>query len=398
MDLSIAVAGLFLLMQSNSYVADQPVSLTPDGEDGCTLETHDYCRLIGAIDLQAAEARLAETNQTFWREGDTLFIAARRSPDTPRVRMCCALQTDMELLGDGIWGVAYRLSRIDEAFVEVWPTPLLDQDELVWRDRPVYRGPHSLPPVESVPEGALRGRLEMFDVESEALGKPRRVTVYVPQDAGPSTSLPVAYVADGGNVYSYGPIAEALADTCAAAPVILVGLWNEDPGPEEERSQSELRAADYLWGHDPERFQAHDTFLLEDVMPLAEERFGASPEPEDRMLSGSSNGAAWAVSTALLHPELFATVSAASLGWIDALGAGEIPDDRVTFHISAGYYEPRFLPDSEAAVEQINAAGGTAHLTRYVSGHSPLAFEQQFARSLAATFPADGDCVPLTAD
>ena len=82
----------------------------------------------------------------------------------------------------------------------------------------------------------------------------------------------------------------------------------------------------------------------------------------------------------------------------EALDAAEIPDGRVTFHISAGYYEPRFLPDSEAAVEQINAAGGTAHLTRYVSGHSPLAFEQQFARSLAATFPADGDCVPLTAD
>lgn len=398
MDFTAAVAGLFLLMQSNTYLADQQVSLTPEGDEGCTLGAHDYCRLVGAIDLQAAEAHLAETNQAFWREGDTLFIAARRSPDTARVRMCCALQSDMELLGDGIWGAAYRLSRIDEAFVDVWPTPLLDEDELVWRDRPVYRGPHSLPPVESVPDGALRGRLEMFDVESEALGKPRRLTVYVPQDAGPSTPLPVAYVADGGNVFSYGPIAEALADTCTAAPVILVGLWNEDPGPEEERSQSELRAADYLWGFDPERFNAHDAFLLEDVMPLAEERFGASAEPGDRMLSGSSNGAAWAVSTALLHPEMFASVSAASLGWTEALDAADIPADQVTFHISAGYYEPRFLPDSEAAVEQINAAGGTAHLTRYVSGHSPLVFEQQFARSLAATFPASEDCVPRTTE
>ena len=398
MDFAAAVTGLFLLMQSNAYPADQHVSLTPDGEDGCTLEAHDYCRLIGAIDLQAAEARLAETNQTFWREGDTLFIAARRSPDTDQVRMCCALQTDMERLGDGIWGVAYRLSRIDEAFVDVWPVPLLDEDELVWRDRPVYRGPHSLPPVVSVPEDALRGRLEMVELESNALGKPRRVTVYIPHGAEPSTALPVAYVADGGNVYSYGPIAEALADTCTAAPVILVGLWNEDPGPEEERSQSELRAADYLWGFDPDRFSAHDAFLLEDVMPLAESRFGASADPRDRMLSGSSNGAAWAVSTALLHPEMFATVSAASLGWIEALDAAEIPDGRVTFHISAGYYEPRFLPDSEAAVEQINAAGGTAHLTRYVSGHSPLVFEQQFARSLAATFPADEDCVPQSAE
>ena len=398
MDFTAAVVGLFLLTQSNTYLAEQQVSLTPDGDEGCTLEAHDYCRLIGAIDLQTAEARLAETHQTYWREGDTLFIAARRSPDTARVRMCCALQTDMEFLGDGIWGVAYRLSRIDEAFVEVWPVPLLDQDTLVWRDRPVYRGPQALPPVASVLDDALRGRLEMIELESEALENPRRVTVYVPQDAGPSTPLPVAYVADGGNVYSYGPIAEALADTCAAAPVILVGLWNEDPGPGEERSQSELRAADYLWGHDPERFLAHDTFLLEDVMPLAEERFGASAEPGDRMLSGSSNGAAWAVSTALLHPEMFASVSAASLGWTEALDAADIPADRVTFHISAGYYEPRFLPDSEAAVEQINAAGGNAELTRYVSGHSPLAFEQQFARSLAATFPADEDCVPRPAD
>ncbi len=387
--LFLLASGMLVLLQAEPVPSSQ--SLSPAGEPGCTLEAHAYCRLTGQVSAETAGARLGDAPETYWIEDGLLFVAARRSASP--IRLCCAIQTELEHLGDGIWGTSYELRRLDEAFIDVWPLPPSRESGTSWPDRPVYRGSGAPPAPDQVEP--LRGSVTRFEQASDALGKARPLTIYTPPSAS-DEPLAVVYVADGGNVHAYAPIAEAMANACETRLVVLVGLWNEQDA--DPNLASRLRADDYLWGRDDARFLAHERFLVDEVMPMVEARFGASNRPQDRMLSGNSNGAAWAVSMALRHPDLFHTASAASLGWERALDAADTVSDQLSFHISAGLFEPNFLPDSEAAVRTLADAGAKARMTTYVSGHSPLAFELQFAHALKTTFPASADCVRFDAE
>ncbi|ABI67288.1 putative esterase [Maricaulis maris MCS10] len=372
---------------------DQPVqSINPDGEPGCTLDEHAYCQLIGAVDFQSASDHLGEAIQSYWINDDVIYIAARRAVGP--VRLCCALQSEMEHVGEDVWATAFRLSRIDEAFIDIWPIPLPDQDTMNWRTTPKYRGPGAPPPVRRAEMSDAR--MTRIIMPAIALDHERSIYIYQPAEPQNPHQVPVVYLADGGNAYDYGPIADSLAQSCLIEPVIIVGLATENPAAGDPRSQSRLRAGDYLWEFDQPRYFAHERFLLEEVLPLVEEQYGGSTLARERMLSGNSNGAAWAISTALRHPDRFGVVGAASFGWLDALQASDSISRHVAFEISAGLYEPNFLPDSEEAVRRITEAGGQANLTVYASGHSPLAFEQLFASTLTEAFPAAEDCVPAS--
>ncbi len=300
----------------------------------------------------------------------------------------------MEPLGENIWATSFELTRPDEAFIDVWPAPLDEATRMGWHSRPVYRG--SRAPMAVARAEVPEARLISILVPAGTLDHERPVFVYLPEPDESRVDWPVIYMADGGNAMDYGPIAEALARTCQAQPVILVGIGNQIPG--EGQNGSDLRAADYLWGRNPDRFAAHERFLLEDVIPLAEGSFGASSEAGRRMLSGSSNGAGWAVAMGLRHPDLFGSVAAASFGWPDALEAAEDMPAGVNFFISAGIYEPRIQTRSLEAADRIRTAGGQAQFIGYVTGHSPLAFYQLFAHALRTHFPAEADCTPRPLD
>lgn len=381
------LAGLVLALGPDVGQVSPEASLTVDGEPGCTLGEHALCVLPGRIDEATAATRLADARESFWVEDGLLHVVARRS--APEVRLCCALQTRMDQVGEnGIWGMSYALNRLDEAFVDVFPRPG-EEDGTKWPQRPIYRGDAALPPVPRVE--TLAGTTTNTEFDSAALGQPRNVTYYEPPGDGPH---PVIFVADGGNVNAYAPIAEALVATCRARPVVMIGLWTEGVTAPPESLADDPRSRDYLWTVDEAGFMAHQRFLTDELVPFSHSEFGASERPEDRMVFGASSGAAWAISTALLHPDMIRHAGAASLGWPDALDAAEAVDPRLAFHISAGLYEPGFLSDSEAAVTALQDAGARAEMTTYVSGHSSLNFEQQFAHAVSAAFPAEEGCVP----
>jgi enterochelin esterase-like enzyme len=383
----IFLAGLVLGLQASAEPTDL---LTPEGDTGCTLESHAYCLAPGRISAAVAEDRLSGAGETFWVADGLLHIVARRPGDS--ARMCCALQTPLDRISDdGLWGMSYALNRLDEAFIDILPRPTIEGGT-AWPDRPVYRGPHALAPVPSVAE--IAGTVTNTEYDSAALGRPRRVTYYEPADRPARTRFPVIFVADGGNVNTYAPIAEALVALCEARPVVMVGLWTDGVTEPPQSLADDPRSRDYLWGVHETGFFAHQAFLTDELVPFAERELGASGRAEDRMVFGASSGAAWAVSTALLQPNMFATVGAASLGWPTALNAADTIDPGLTVHLSGGLYEPGFHDDSQAVAERLRNAGATATFTEYVSGHSPLAFEQQFAHALSATFPAENGCVP----
>ena len=385
--IGIALTSLALAIQAEAGASP---ALTPDGEPGCTLETHAVCLLPGRIGSDEAEAHLAGTSETYWIEDGILHVVARR-PDAG-ARLCCAVQTPLETIGDdGLQGMSYSLARFDEAFLDIYPLPPADGSP-EWPDRPVYRGPDALPPVPHTDQ--ITGTVTNTEYDSTALGAPRAVTYYQPPTRLDGAPLPVVFVADGGNVNTLAPIAEALMAHCHARPVVMIGLWTESPTGTPQNIADDPRSRDYLWGVDEAGFLAHQRFLTDELVPFSQREFGASDQAQDRMLYGASSGAAWAISTALLHPDLFATAAAASLGWPEALDAAATIDPSLTFYISAGLYEAGFHHDSRNATARLREAGASATFNEFVSGHSALAFEQQFAHALSATFPAEEGCVP----
>jgi enterochelin esterase-like enzyme len=335
------------------------------------------------------EARLNGLEEIFWVDGAALIVLAHR--DAEAVSICCGLQQDMIRAGSSnYWFAAFSMARLDEAFFDIQIEPASASSKMRTADTRDYRGPNAVASHPRIAE--LSGGLIDTSLTSEALAADRMLTIYQPPPTDTGRVHPVVYLADGQSVAQYAHVAEALASSCQTQPVVLVGLWSRTP-PLDEMGDPIIawpgpRNRDYLWTIDEAQFLAHERFLLEEVLPLAEQGFAASDDPENRMLYGASSGSAWALSTGLRNPSSFKTVAAASFGWPRALDAAPV-DPSLRFILSGGIYEPGTSRRGIAATETLQNADAQASFTSYVSGHSPLAFEQLFADALIRAFPAD---------
>lgn len=385
--------GALLTAAGTPAAADEnapEVRQAPD-TPACPAEASDFCRLPGAISLETARAQLADQDLAFWQEGSVLHVVARR--ENGPVRLCCALQETLQDLGDGQhWGMSFHIRDLDRAFLDivVMPDDPDTMDGFTRDTLPIFRGPDAPPPPPRVGDPA--GRIFRTDLPSQALGGARRLTVYVPPGEPPAGGWPVVYMADGKSVDGYGQIAEALADAGRIRPVVLVGIWDGNytvSGPQPPGR--DMRTREYLWGVDSDRFAAHEVFVLDTVLPWAEGSLNASSDPENRMLFGASNGAGWAVATALHNPGLVGHVSAASFLWADSVYAGA-PDQTTRYSIGSGRFsgiERAAARHSTELSHWLQERGVEADFALFMTGHSPLGFEQQFVRGLLDAFPAE---------
>tara|TARA_R110000868_G_scaffold45045_3_gene149867 strand:- start:6459 stop:7544 length:1086 start_codon:yes stop_codon:yes gene_type:complete len=357
-----------------------------------------FCRIADGVSLADAQQHLSDADTAYWIEGDTIAIVARRPAGDEPAMLCCALQETLDLLDDGqIWGARFAIADLDQAFIDILVFPALDAaDGSGGQQQPLtFRGPNAppAPPTSS----DLAGTLEDIELFSDALDMSRTLTIYTPPGEPPADGWPVVYMADGSSVTWLGRFADALIQRGDIGPVMLVGLWNAPAPPLDLASfspRTDPRSQEYLWGIDPERFQAYDAFLMDEVIPLTVRDYSATEVRDQRMLFGSSSGAAWAISAGLLHPAEFGHVTGASFGWNNAVSTAEASSESPVFYLSAGEFEPTFLNTSRQAIETLTSAGAEAHLQSFVSGHSPLAFALQFETGLKAAFPADPGPVP----
>ncbi len=145
-------------------------------------------------------------------------------------------------------------------------------------------------------------------------GASRAVCVWRPRVAA-RAPLPVLYMADGMDGVQIAVLdikAAILAGTIA--PMMVVA---SDP-----QLKPEDRAAEYLRGFGgSRRFELHENWLIEKVLPWAERSHNASPERAHRFIGGFSNGADLALAVANDHPELFGgalihSPVGANVGWV----------------------------------------------------------------------------------
>lgn len=365
----------------------QAIVPEPVNEPTCFAHDQSVCLHPGQITEQVALARLGTNLQTMWRDGDTLHVVARREAE--RVRMCCSIQHNMERIGeDGIWGMSFRLERLDEAYVSAMPVP--PEQPLEGTDFPTYLGPDAArPPTKNE---SLRGEIVSIMMESIYFEGPREVTVFIPLNPPAEQSLPVVYASDGPSIEGYALIAEALVEECQVRPFAIVALT---PGRSQGRPtslSSDPRSQEYLWGVDDTRFMALQNMLVSEIMPYTEDQYGVSSDPRDRMVFGVSSGAAWSISTALLQADLIRNSGAASLLWHRSFEVTDVIDPRLSVHIGGGLYENTAVERGRNAVARLDESGATASFDLWISGHSQETYEYQFAEAVQRAFPPSADC------
>lgn len=182
----------------------------------------------------------------------------------------------------------------------------------------------------------LKGALRVDALHSRFLSETRQLTAYFPPGWTAGERYPVLYMADGQFLGPYLEDLDALIAAGALRPLVVVGLWSGDAGPQS-------RPQEYVEGYPDgaRRFETFRRFFLEEVMPKAEAEYGASPLRQERMLAGWSDGGAWAASTGLSEPSRFGRVCALSISSPNGTGRAAYKQ-RPALFLASGDDEPYY--------------------------------------------------------
>jgi len=197
----------------------------------------------------------------------------------------------------------------------------------------------------------------------------RQVTVYVPADPPEA----IVFAGDGQVLTSW---AADLEGTDVPATMV-VGVYR--------LADETLRLHEYSPGFDPERFAAHEAFLVRDVRRWVKTRFGAALPVERTAVFGVSASAELALAMGMRHPQVFGAVFCASPG------AGfqppvEMPVQLPRAYIVAGAQEPFFLENATRWASALANQGVDVVMTERAGSHGDAFWRREFPLMVAWAF------------
>ncbi|GAA0981705.1 hypothetical protein GCM10009555_050290 [Acrocarpospora macrocephala] len=330
--------------------------------DSALPEGVNVMRVWTPRDPDSLRKRLGDDGLAVWAEDDVLHVVWRGA--ARRVELIGGVRPRLWLVEgtDDLWETSLRIRRLDEAVIDIVPCvggSRTAMDEVRWH------GPEAVEP-RPVAQ-ALVGTVERHEVEFA--GRPRAITLYRPPIGG--GLVPACCVADGGSVGLFARTVEPAILAGKFPPVVLVGI-DSDHGA---GAYPDPRAREYLPDADPDRFAAHLAFVVDEVIPWAEERFPASGH---WMSGGYSNGAVWALTAAQRRPDVFTGVAALSPGIpppaeVHTLGR---------HYLGAGTLEPGFRSASAEWARRLAGIGGRVRHEEWIGGHDHYWWTQRFPTAL----------------
>jgi enterochelin esterase-like enzyme len=357
----------------------------PDGEDAQ--------RVWRARDPADLRARLGPERFAAWAEDDVLHVLWRGGDD--RVTTVTLAGGLSGLLwpvdgADGLYEASLRVRGLDEAVLTLFAVASGEEDLPFGRpvtDQLTWRGPSapSALAADAAADGLearpLAGQIREHTIESAALRGARPVTVYIPPAPPP---LPACVLADGQATRGFAEVLEAAIVSGAVPPVLLVGIHSADSDRTDRRSQ------EYLPRHAPRWFAAHLSFVTDEVIPWAAAEFDVAAGPW--ITAGFSNGAAWAVGSAVRRSDLFGGAAGLSLGMAPA----RIPAAArgVRQFLAAGTLEPHFRRATREYAQRLRRAGVPAVHREWVGGHDSLWWRHTLPGALAWLLSEDRDAAP----
>ncbi|HTX51032.1 MAG TPA: alpha/beta hydrolase-fold protein [Caulobacteraceae bacterium] len=180
----------------------------------------------------------------------------------------------------------------------------------------------------------------------------RKVTVYLPTDRPEC----VVFAGDGQLISQWGEFVAA-----AGAPsTMIVGI--------HRLADETLRLHEYSPGFDPERFAAHERFLMEDVREWVRSRFGVEPSRERTAVFGVSAGGELALAIGLRHPDVYGAVFCASPG-AGFRPPNTMPSRLPRVYLVAGTREPFFRQNATRWADALRDAGADVVMTERDGSH-----------------------------
>jgi enterochelin esterase-like enzyme len=197
----------------------------------------------------------------------------------------------------------------------------------------------------------------------------RRVTVYVPPD-------PPDAIVFAGDGQVLTPWAADLEGTDLPAAMV-VGV--------DQLADETLRLHEYSPGFDPDRFAAHETFLVRDVRGWVETRFGVALPAERTAMLGVSASAELALALGLRHPQVFGAVLCASPG-AGFQPPADMPAHLPRTYLVAGTREPFFLENATRWASSLLNQGGDVVMRERAGSHGDTFWRREFPLMVAWAF------------
>jgi enterochelin esterase-like enzyme len=189
----------------------------------------------------------------------------------------------------------------------------------------------------------------------------RQVTVYVP----PGPPQAVVFAGDGQLISQWGGALEA-----AHVPsTMIVGVHRRD--------DEMLRLHEYSPCFDPDRFAAHEKFLVGDVRRWVRSRFGVALPAERTAVFGVSAGGELALAIGLRHPDVCGVVFCASPG-AGYRPPAVMPSSLPRAYLVGGTLEPFFLENAIRWADALRAAGADVVVTERVGSHGGAFWREEF--------------------
>jgi enterochelin esterase-like enzyme len=197
----------------------------------------------------------------------------------------------------------------------------------------------------------------------------RQVTVYVPPD-------PPDAIVFAGDGQVLTPWAADLEGTDLPAAMV-VGV--------DQLADETLRLHEYSPGFDPDRFAAHETFLVRDVRGWVETRFGVALPAERTAVLGVSASAELALALGLRHPQVFGAVLCASPG-AGFRPPADMPAHLPRTYLVAGMQEPFFLENATRWASSLLSQGGDVVMRERAGSHGDTFWRREFPLMVAWAF------------
>jgi enterochelin esterase-like enzyme len=197
----------------------------------------------------------------------------------------------------------------------------------------------------------------------------RHVSVYVPPDPPEA----IVFAGDGQVVSPWAFDLEA----DGLPPTMVVGVHR----PADET----LRLHEYSAGFAPERFAAHESFLVQDVRRWTETRFGVALPAERTAIFGVSASGELALALGLRHPHVFGAVLCASPG------AGYQPPAAMPAllprtYVVAGMQEPFFLENAHRWAAALREGGADVVMRERAGSHGDAFWREELPLMVAWAF------------
>ena len=326
-----------------------------------------------------------------WSDGETATFFFRGGAQSVELIAGGDFKSLVRIPSSDVWTVAITLPDLERAVISYQLTAKregrpADQHS---RETGVWRGAKA--PSAPVEAGRLKGSLRSLEIDSQAFGSRRKLTVYSPPEHEAGKADRVVYAGDGEGIDRYARVLEPLIISRKLPPIAIVGVHSAGylGGARDFQNydaKKDLRAQEYFPGINPERFVRHETFFCSEVTSWAERELKVSQLSRDRVLFGSSNGGRFAIEMAMRHPDQFGFILGFS---VPGGGPITLPDRYTTqaeFYLEAGTWEPVFHLYTSRIAERLKQAGVRAEFQSRVGGHDEAIWREEFINGLRRAF------------